>query len=46
MTASEKLDALRSVRDFLIANEQYGDDWNDEIRALDEIIDDYTSTES
>lgn len=45
MTASEKLDALRRVRDFLIANEQYGDDWIEELNALDEIIDDYVSIE-
>lgn len=46
MTSSEKLDAPRTVRDFLVANEQYDDDWADELAALDEVIDDYTDDES
>ena len=46
MTSSEKLDALRAIRDFLIANEQYGADWADELAALDEVIDDYADDES
>ena len=45
MTPSEKSDALRAVRDFLIDNEQYGDDWSEELDAIDEIINDYMATD-
>lgn len=32
------IDKLRNIRDFLVTNEQYGDDWSEEIRYLDLLI--------
>lgn len=41
MSNEHKLNALNTVRSFLIENEQYGDDWSFEIEQLQHIINDY-----
>ena len=38
------LDALRTIVVFLSDNEQYGDDWSDEIEVLDFLINEMTFT--
>lgn len=35
----EKLDALSTVLSFLWENQQYGDDWREEIACLEAIVD-------
>ena len=32
-------DIIRNIISFLAANEQYGDDWHEEIAELDKVID-------
>lgn len=41
MSNEHKLNALNTVRSFLVENEQYGDDWSFEITQLQHIINDY-----
>ena len=36
---SECADVLRNIVTFLYENEQYGDDWSEEIETLDKLID-------
>ena len=38
MNVKKKYDALCSVLEFLRANEQYGDDWHEEIAVLTELL--------
>lgn len=33
------IDNLRNIASFLLENEQYGDDWREEIKDLDSLID-------
>lgn len=38
ITDQEKLDALSTVLTFLWENQQYGDDWREEIACLEKVV--------